>query len=87
MCDSQHGLPLVSLAALSSLEDVAEKLIELGADPLKLSSVGRTVLYIIVEKGSLALLNAVLAKHPHIDLNAPTTTETDRYCYDYDYYD
>eukprot|EP01041_Mallomonas_annulata_P001842 gene1842-3575_t len=78
--DPEHGLPLVSLAVLTTLPEVALQLIHRGADPFLASSQsGRSVLFILIEAGRLDLLRAVATRHPDMDLDRSLTTEIHRY--------
>lgn len=80
--DLEYGHPLGSLAVLCSLPDVAQLLASRGADPLALSSSGRTFLYIAVEFGLAAVVRACLATDAghRLDLNAAVTTEAVQVC-------
>lgn len=78
--DPKHGHPLASLAILATQPLVAIKLLEMGADPLKRNSSGRSVLYIATESGIASVLRCIVRKHPNLDLNQPITTEIQRYC-------
>jgi len=77
--DTRHGHPLATLAILAGQPAVAEQLIRRGANPLLHNTGGRNVLYIATEAGSASVVRAILEMHPEINLNAPATTETQRY--------
>lgn len=77
--DMKHGHPLCSLALITGQSDIAMKLLKLGADPLKPNTSGRTVLYMAAEAGLENVIRYILQLHPHLDLNAPITSELQKY--------
>ena len=76
----KHGHPLCSLALITGQSDIALKLLEMGADPLKPNTSGRTVLYMAAEAGLENVIRCILKLHPNIDVNAPITSEHQKYC-------
>ena len=77
--ETKHGHPLTTLAVLAGQPHVAIDLIKCGANPLAVNTVGRNVLYIATEAGNLAVVKAIIHMHPTLDLNKPSTTETQLY--------
>ena len=53
----------------------------MGADPLKPNTSGRTVLYMAAEAGLENVIRCILKLHPNIDVNAPITSEHQKYCF------
>ena len=78
--DVKHGYPLCSLALITGQADIALKLLEMGADPLKPNTSGRTVMYVAAEAGLENVIRCIVDLHPELDLNAPITSELQRYC-------
>ena len=77
--DMKHGHPLCSLALITGQSDIAMSLLKLGANPLKANTSGRTVLYMAAEAGLENVIRFILLLHPKLDLNAPITSELQRY--------
>jgi hypothetical protein len=77
--DVKHGYPLCSLALITGQADIAVKLLEMGADPLKPNTSGRTVMYVAAEAGLENVIRCIVHLHPELDLNAPITSELQRY--------
>lgn len=77
--DVKHGYPLCSLALITGQADIALKLLELGADPLKPNASGRTVIYVAAEAGLENVIRYIVHLHPQLDMNAPITSELQRY--------
>jgi ankyrin repeat protein len=77
--DVKHGYPLCSLALITGQADIALKLLEMGADPLKPNTSGRTVMYVAAEAGLENVIRCIVQLHPELDLNAPITSELQRY--------
>jgi hypothetical protein len=77
--DVKHGYPLCSLALITGQADIALKLLELGANPLKPNASGRTVMYVAAEAGLENVIRCIVHLHPELDLNAPITSELQRY--------
>ena len=77
--DMKHGHPLCSLALITGQSDIAMALLKLGANPLKPNTSGRTVLYMAAEAGLENVIRFILLLHPTLDLNAPITSELQRY--------
>jgi hypothetical protein len=77
--DPSHGIPLLSLAILSSQPSVCTRLLDLGAEPLIPNREGRSSMYICVEVGDVMVLEYILKLHSSIDLNAPVTREFQLY--------
>jgi len=71
--DAEVGLSLVSLAVIYKQFQVAAQLIEMGADPLvksqKPSEEGRTLIFFIIEMGTIDLLQTLLNHFNELDLN------------------
>ena len=77
--DTRHGHPLATLAILAGQPHVAVQLIKRGADPYVCNTGGRDVLYIATEAGLVNVVQAIIDKHPGINFNRASTTETQRY--------
>ena len=54
-------------------------LLDKGADPLINNTTGRNVIFIAIEAGLCDIVTSIIEKYPNIDLNAPVTTEMQRY--------
>lgn len=74
------GYPLTSLAVLMGMDDLAIDLLRRGADVLiQDSRLGRTVMYVIVERAGKKLIDFVFAHFADFDWNQILTTEVCQY--------
>eukprot|EP01031_Cornospumella_fuschlensis_P027789 gene27789-33564_t len=68
--------PLTSIAVLLNMDEIAEELLRRGADVMQPESkLGRTVMYVIVEKGGQKLLDFVFQHCAAFDWNQSLTAE------------
>lgn len=73
--DPALGIPLVAAAILSRDYDLANKLFDLGADPLLVNRQGRNSIYLAIEIGAVDILK----RFPNLDLNVAVTQELHLY--------
>lgn len=74
------GYPLVTLAVLMAMDDVAITLLERGADVLgRDNRLGRTAMFVIIERGGKRLVDFVFEHFPSFDWNTILTTESCQY--------
>lgn len=73
---TEINYPLTSMAVLLDMDEIAEELLKRGANVLQAESrLGRTVMYVIVEKGGQKLLDFVFRHCVEFDWNQALTAE------------
>eukprot|EP01031_Cornospumella_fuschlensis_P028652 gene28652-34594_t len=73
---TEINYPLTSIAVLLNMDEIAEELLRRGADVMQAESkLGRTVMYVIVEKGGQKLLEFVFQHCATFDWNQSLTAE------------
>jgi ankyrin repeat protein len=78
--EGEFGYPIITLAVLSGMDDVALALLHRDADLMRTDERhGRSVLYVIIERGGKQLVDAVFELLADFDWNQPLTLEESRY--------
>jgi hypothetical protein len=76
--EDANRLPLASLA-IFNFPWLTKVLLKRGADPMKPNSIGRSVLYIAIEKGWLDVVQCIVELNPAVNLAAPLSNDAGRY--------
>lgn len=77
--DQQSGMSLAMCAVASRQLDVLQALLTKGANLSLRNSLGRTLIFQIIEFGFLDVLIHVFSLYPNFDINTPITSEVTQY--------
>jgi ankyrin repeat protein len=73
--DPGSGMPLLLMSVLCDQTDVTRRLLQFGANIRGANRLGRSLLFVVAEKGAVDVLKIIQELFPSTDWNASVTTE------------